>query len=218
MGGFSSTPINEAVFLLSKASPESLEALRKSLPEIEEQLKPGIMAGEIAVSPDHARNILKAKAQVILVVLNKTIELSDRALSQASRKMLSARRTRMGGQIVTVLGSSGVLAAIGVTQSGLAILSAILALFGSLAAILSEYFEQIIDKKQGGLNEVFLQIATARHKANTTARTIEAYIRADIIDSGLEAAVRDGNALSEEITSNVYKIFEAFDVTQTKPI
>ncbi|MBB4289497.1 hypothetical protein GGE16_001513 [Rhizobium leguminosarum] len=213
MGGIASAPINEAVFFLSKASPEDLEQLKNSFPEIKDELNPGIMAGEADLSPAQARTILKAKAQVIVVVLNKTIELSDRALSQASRKMRFGRRTRMGGQVITVVGTSGVLAAIGITQNGLAIASAILALLGSLAAILGEYFEQIVDKKQGGLNEIFLRIATARHKAVIITKTIETYIREDIIDSGLETTIREGNALSEEITSNVYQIFEAFDVT-----
>lgn len=209
MGGLAGAPINEAVFLLSKTSPKTLEELKFKFPELKDELKPGIMAGDQELSDEQHRKILTAKAGVVVAALSKTIQMSDKALSNAARNMLLGRRTRLVGQIVTVAGTSGVLAAIGVSQSRLAIIAAVLALLGSLASILGEYYEQVVDRKQGGLNEIFLRIAMARQKAEVLLETIKAYLSANVVDSGLESSIKEANALSEEITKNIFQIVKA---------
>ncbi len=209
MGNFNKSPVNEAVFFLDQFAPESLQALRSQYPELQEELQPGIMAGD-AEDPDQekSKRILLAKGRVMVVALEKAICMCDDALSAAVRKMKNARKARLGGQIVTVLGSSGVLGALSATQTTLASVSGVLALLGSLATVAAEYSEQIANPEAGKLNSTYLEIGEARLRATILKQTLEIYLAESFADTALEKAVADANSLCEHVHGKVFQIIE----------
>lgn len=90
-------PINEAVYLLHELLPNSLEILRKELPEIAGELRLGIPAG--LTSQKNKVVVEKAKAlhRALVVASNE----AKRGIELASNKIRISRRISLFGGIMS---------------------------------------------------------------------------------------------------------------------
>ena len=80
LGSKSNSPINEASNFLSQSNPPLLASLRSTLPEISDELQPGIMAGEEELNSVQQRKVVLAKGRMMLAALGEARTLCDRAL------------------------------------------------------------------------------------------------------------------------------------------
>jgi hypothetical protein len=209
MGISAGVGVNEAVFLLQRIAPEKLGNLREELPLIAEDLRIGVMAGEESkASSDQQRDHIVAKARVIEETLCQILIKCDSSTQVAKKKLRESRIIRLCGQIVAVVGSSGVLGALVSTQNTLAAFSGILALLGSLATVAADYKEKIINGSGISIESLYVEILERRFEAELLLRNLRVALKVGASTDELSSMIADGNSLCYRLNSDTIKVIE----------
>lgn len=209
MGSVVTAPVNEAVNFLSRVAPGELARLRAALPEIAEDLRPGVMAGAEELDEDTNRAILFAKAKAMLVALREAKRMCEDAIPEASGRLQRGGTARFCCQVVTAVASASVLGALGFSAGWVAAISGFLALVGSIGSLFADQIERVIDPKQGNLSTIYLQLVDSRYKAGALQAALQIQIDYRNAGQALEKAITDGNALCEQVHTSFYQILPA---------
>lgn len=208
MGNQQGAPINEVVALLDRENRKKLIELRELYPEISDELKLGIWGGKADIDERKQKRLLRARAEVAFVGLRQAIQDCSQAIEAASWKIQISNKIRLGGQIVTVIGSSSVLGALGNNQNLLAVIAGIFALLGSLSSIFLDYAERIIGSSGESIESIYLELSLARHDAELFSKNLRISIDGAVDDAFLEMSIGEANALCERLNLRAYKIIE----------
>lgn len=190
-------PINEAVNLLARYAPGRLTSLREEVPsEMLPLLEPGGLAGESSDSlvPYLARSQIEA--------LEEAVDLSNRVIRVAEKRLRASRRFRLGGEIAALVGSASVLSSVPAQAWILALISGVIGLAGSLSTLVAEYYVRLSFEGQSSLYEVYTALMNARYKAKGLLPELCILLEINRDQSHtdrLSTLIGESNAVCEEI-------------------
>lgn len=202
MGIQTSTPINEAVFLLHELAPESLDEARKELPHLVQEL---VLGKEGGISESNEQLDMD-RAKFMIRALDAAKKKAERELIFIRTRMTTARSRRLWSQIISLICSSGVLASLAVDQDIATIVSAVLALLASIGVMLAEYQERLLRQGDSDIYEAYEKAAQAAYKADLMCEELRLLIRHKVGQSELRSALEVANALCEELNGWIIKI------------
>ncbi|MRE40057.1 hypothetical protein GIJ60_14695 [Klebsiella quasipneumoniae] len=203
MGSISITPpINEGVSLLNTLSPESLHDFRKSLPELSEELEIGRIGG--ITSSDGSLN--KLRAEILIKALDIALGRANTELEILKNRMTSARKFRLGSQVLSLICSSGVLGAIAIGDKNTTVITAILSLLASLGVIFAEYKERLLKQGDGDVYIAFEAAGQAAYKAGVALENIKLLSSHANDSEELKNAIAESNKICEDLNIWLIKI------------
>jgi hypothetical protein len=153
-------PIDEAVGLLERHNSQFLIKLRRDLPELESELRPGIIAG--TTSP----RVIE-RANVHVEALKTALDRCQHSITRARTRLVRGRRFKLAGSVSAAIGSAGVISSLPTTIPGATLVSGCVALAGSVASLLSEHFERLGTKASGSLIDLYLKFVDSRFTAES---------------------------------------------------
>jgi hypothetical protein len=148
-----------------------------------------------------------ARVSVSHQALVRLIPLCDRGIRAAESRLKLSRQFRLAGEIVALISSASVIAALlRMTSSAqiVALASGGLALFGSLISLLSTYFARLPQEDKGSLFQVYMALVETRVEAKQILQDIEAYLQIDLedkYDARLNELIGKTNALCRNANS-----------------
>ncbi|MCC8991891.1 MAG: hypothetical protein LM514_04785, partial [Streptococcus sp.] len=145
MGKHSATPINEAVFILSKIAPLQLQELRDQYPHLSDELREGISAGEKDDTSDGAADYLREKALVVSIALVETANRAEASMGEVVRRIRRSRSARLISQVLVLVGSSALLGAVALDDKTATIVTALLTLLAALGNLLADHGERLLN-------------------------------------------------------------------------
>jgi hypothetical protein len=149
-------PINEAVNFLNKFSPAALEKLKETLPpEIRPLLKPGGLAGR--TDP-----LLEPRVRVCLEALGEVIPRCDEGIRVSGARLRRARKMSLAAGIAAMVGSSSVLATLAVQSVVLTAISGMIALAGSVLALVADFTTRPDHEAKKTVLDTFMQLSRSR--------------------------------------------------------
>jgi hypothetical protein len=120
--------------------------------------------------------------------------------------MSSARRFRLGSQLVALICSSGVLGAIAIGDKNVTVTTAILSVLASLGVIVAEYKERLLKQGDGDVYTAFEAAGQASYKAGLTAENLSLLSTHSPESEELSQAISEANALCEQLNGWLIKI------------
>jgi hypothetical protein len=185
-------PIDEIVGFLDARAPKRLQALRNMLPELADELKPGIVAGE-------SEEILSARAQVAADGVAEMLAQSEPILAKLERRMRLVRTLRLVGQMCSAIGSASGVGFLLAKLPNPAIGSGLVAVVGSLSVIGVDYLGTLGDVK---LFDHYTALREARYEAKRLEQELMLRLGRPPSERDLgvmDQLVRDANDLSKKI-------------------
>ncbi|HDR2474378.1 TPA: hypothetical protein QCI26_004120 [Enterobacter soli] len=194
----SSPPINEGVNLLNTLSPKDLDEFRQAMPSLGTELLLGRLGGQSETD----RSLNKLRAEILIKALVIARERAEVELSDLKKKISSAKKIRLGSQVVSVICSSGVLGTIALGNKNVTITTAILSVAASLGVIVAEYKERLIN--QCDIYNAFESASLVAYKAGVAAGNLTILSEKIPESEELHNAIIDGNKICEDL--NVWLI------------
>jgi hypothetical protein len=203
-------PINEAVNLLSKFDPGALERLRAGLPtEVRPLLRPGGLAGVVAAD-------LIPLAQVPLKALKTACDWCDQAIHTTASRLKRARLFRLVGGLAAAGGSaSSVIVTITAWPPIGVYVGGVVALVGSLASLLSDYWTRLESGGSRTLFEVYADLVDKRYQAKRLSEELTTLLGLEATPER-EQAIKDRMGQANAILYEVNKL-EAVLLVSTPP-
>ncbi|MER0202939.1 MAG: hypothetical protein DU480_03585 [Nitrosomonas sp.] len=195
MGGKVGIPINEAVYLLNELEPDFLENARSKFPLLKSELILGREGGE--QEPSDELNL--DRAEVMIKALDVAKKRADNELESINKRIRASRKRRLWSQIASLICSSGVLAAISLSQSALTVISAFLALLASIGTIISDHQEKLLKQGDGDIYVAYEEASQASYKAALMAENIRLLIKHRVANSEVSETLKSANALCEDL-------------------
>ncbi len=145
--------VGELVTLLERQAPDRLDALRSKYPAHVVRLKPGAIMGD----GDGETNV---DCDIAIQALDLLLPNAEKLRSRLRTRLAWSWRLDLLAKICATVGSGGTLGALA-SGAGVdkAMLSAIVALVGSLAALLFSYLQR--DATSGSIAEAFNELIKA---------------------------------------------------------
>ncbi|MDR2265430.1 MAG: hypothetical protein LBE93_18560 [Enterobacter asburiae] len=197
-----SPPINEGVNLLNTLSPSSLQDFRNSIPELQGELEIGRLGGVIS----NDDNLNKLRAEVLIKALEMALERANTELELLKIKMSSAKKFRLGSQVVSLICSSGVLGAIAIGDKNTTVVTAILSVFASLGSIIAEYKERLLRQGDGDVYTAFEAAGHVAYKAGVALENIKLLSTHVPNSEELQNAIIESNKICEDLNVWLIKI------------
>lgn len=198
----SAPPINEAVNLLNSLSPVSLDHFRQSFAVLGEELSLGRLGGD--ATGDGSLN--KLRAEVLIRALGMARERAEAELELLKGRMSSAKKFRLGSQVVSLVCSSGVLGAIAIGDKNTTVATAILSVVASLGVIVAEYKERLLKQGEGDVYAAFEAAGHAAYKAGLAAENLHLLSTHIPMSEELQNAIAEANKICEELNGWLIKI------------
>jgi hypothetical protein len=195
MGLSAEAPINEAVALLFTINPALLDSLRQQFPQLAGELVPGRLGG----AGDSGAQLNLDRARVMQKALEAAANRAEAELSKIRGRMQGSRKWRLRAQIVSLVGSSGVLGSLALDCPRCTILSALLALLASLGSLLADHQERLLKPGEGNIFDAYEKAGDAVYKAGMMAENLRLLIQHSAPSDDVRAAVESANALCEEL-------------------
>jgi hypothetical protein len=207
--GISAPPINESVGFLAKYAPKTLERLRQELPpEIAPLLKPGGLLGP-------SDPLLSPRAEVCRASLEQTVVVCTNGIKVAERRLKDSRRFHLVAEIAASLTSAGVLVSF---YPKTQLPGQMVALFGSVATVVSGFAARIPEDGKTSLFETYSQLVEGRFEARHLLQEIEIYLKIDIKDeheAELGKLIGEGNSLCQKLNVLQTTLLEVASVEAT---
>lgn len=195
MGELSGAPINELVALLTKIDAPKLKALRAEFPHLANELQLGRIGGGSEDANAYDLDRAKVAAQSLSAVANRaSIELV-----RIQARMKLSRRRRLLAQILTLVGSSGVLGALALDKPTIAIATSVLTLLASIGSVLADFGERLVSPSKGDIYEAFEQASSVGFKARRLAEELRLAVSHNVATSELRPLIANANQLAEEL-------------------
>ena len=195
MGTMSGAPINELVAIVSKIDASKLDEFQKEFPHLAEELRVGRIGG----APEDSSAYDVDRAEVAARSLTSVANRAATELIRIHARMKSARRRRLIAQVLTLVGSSGVLGSLALNNSTLAIATSVLTLLASIGAVLAEYSERLVSPGKGDIYEAFEQASSAGFKARRLADDLRLAVSHKVAPTDLLVLITNANQLAEEL-------------------
>ena len=202
MGTSTGAPINEAVGVLSKLDPAQITELRNEFPSIADELRIGRIGGTPSDSASFDLERAEVAARALIAVANR----ASLELVRIQDRMRSARRRRLGSQILTLVCSSGVLGALALNKATTAVAISVLTLLASVGTLLADFGEKLLKSGEGDVYEAFEQASNASYKARKLSEELRLAIRHNISGDELRSLVTSANQLAEQLNQWVTKM------------
>ena len=202
MGTSTGAPINEAVGVLSKLDPAQIAELRSEFPSIADELRIGRIGGTPSDSASFDLERAEVAARALIAVANR----ASLELVRIQDRMRSARRRRLGSQILTLVCSSGVLGALALNKATAAVAISVLTLLASVGTLLADFGEKLLKSGEGDVYEAFEQASNASYKARKLSEELRLAIRHNISGDELRSLVTSANQLAEQLNQWVTKM------------
>ncbi len=183
--------INEAIFTLSHFFPEILTKFKVNHPEISDELIVGKPCGE--EEKKQSNNQLYSKAKLICEALRFSSSKAKEGLSNVKSSLIKARRIRIIGQVMVLLGSSTILASIVTDQNEIEIASGIITFLAAVSSIFAEYFEKPLLPNSGNLYDEFQKLGCLIFESELNANEISILIELNSKETDIVKAIRKGN-------------------------
>lgn len=196
-------PINEAVFILNKLAPDSLEKMRIEFPNLAQELVLGRIGGKHELLNE---DLYLEYAQVAIRALEEAIKNIEYQLPRARNRMIIAKKHRLWSQIISLVCNSGVLAAIAFDDKFASILTAVLALLASIGIIVAEHQERLLQQGNSNIYEAYEKSSQALYKAKLKRENIKFFIKHKIGPDELRSEIESANALCEELSDLIIQI------------
>jgi hypothetical protein len=210
--GKSGVAINEAVFLLSKTAPEKLISLRNLYPDIAEELREGIYAGE------KEEMFIIEKAEFVTVALEEVSSLAKVAMVTVAVIIQRARSRRLISQMLVLIGSSSLLGAVALDGKTATVISAVLTLLAAIGNLLAEHYERLLNPQTGNIYEAFQKLGEGSYKARAIAADLKLSIRHKVGEIALKEQVGKANELCEELNGWLIQLLSQFPISSaTEP-
>lgn len=185
-------PIDELVGFLHSRAADRLASLRLAFPELSDELRPGIIAGE-------AQGLLRARAEIAASAVTAMLLLAEPALKKVESKLRVVRTLRLVSQLCTALGSaSGVGFTLGSLRNS-AVISGIVAVIGSGAMIGIDHFGSFGSVK---LFDHYAELREMRFEARRLEQELELRLKHMVTerdDAVVDQLIRDANDLAKKI-------------------
>ena len=193
MGAVSGAPINELVGVLSLLEQSQIDALRLEFPELAAELRRGQEGGK-ATNPYDTQRAEVAVRSLIAIANCAAVELN-----RVQTRMRLARTKRLMAQILTLVGSSGVLGALALKEPTLAVITSVVTLLASVGNLLADYGERLIRPGQGDIYEAFEQASTANFRARRLADDLKLAVQHAAPAKEIQAQIASANQLAESL-------------------
>lgn len=192
MGLLTGAPINEAVYLIKKADPSRLPALLAAYPALAAEFV-SMEGGTLASDLD------KDRARVMLVALELGQSEAELTLASVRLRLRRAQLQRLVAQVVGLLTSSGVVAAVVGQHRLAALVAAGMTFIAALASLGADHLEAMFRPGAGKAYQAYEAASSLLFKAKQMHTEIGLLLRHDSDAKALSSAVRLANALCEEL-------------------
>lgn len=220
-------PINEVINLLSRFAPTDLQMLRAKYPAARTLLAAGEEMGNADTlhdikAPDRpltlqapgtstavgaaigAGAFLAIRAEASVRGLNAVIALCDPAMPIAKRRLVAASYFRLGGQVLSLLGSGAVLGSLkaDVSVGVFPVVSAIVAFLGGVISIVAEFLVSGLFQGGQGLGDIYRRLLQLRAEAIGSSELLTVWLRAAIGAEGapeVEGVITRANQICAEV-------------------
>lgn len=194
--------INELVFSLSKLNPEKLEIFKHDHPQIKDELKEGIFAGEDnLVTVEIERKYVRAKTEFALLVLQEISIKSEKAVNQIALKIRRVKKQRLFSQTMILIGSSAVIGTALLDNKPWTIFSASLTLMAALSNLFVEYSERLLSLQNGNIYEAYQKLGEKIFIAKSITKDIEITLLYEGSNENLITLVEQANELCAELNA-----------------
>lgn len=155
--------------LLAESEPQSLVRLREQFPEHKRLFDPVYVLGDESSETDcfalpQDVEVLRSFADVGLTAAEQKLEQLVAALT---KRMKRARSVKLAGAIVASVSSVGVISALALAQREAALVTALVGLVASVAALIGEHLDQPLVGSQKRLAELLGDALNAEAKARS---------------------------------------------------
>ena len=197
--------INEAVSLLSEASPEDLRSLSQEVVLAGGQpLKPGIPLGDSDAVSNTPLRI--AQSRVALAALDKADDLVINAREKLRKQITVISRVELFSKLLAVLGSFGVLGTALVGEDRWILVSGAIALMASIANLLVDHGSQLVGGAIGGRREAFDKLVSVPYRISATGQEIRLLSEFSPDSDQFVSKINKANSLLEEIMTILPRI------------
>ena len=130
---------------LHRHAPGILDELKRRFPQADELLKRGKQLGDDGTKSDQSAALLALASEAVHAARTHSVSLRDHLHKRIRRAM----RLRLWAAAASTIASAGVVGLLLAAQNTAAIITAGIALAGSLMSVLAQYFEDISTSKGG---------------------------------------------------------------------
>ena len=151
-------PSRAMASLLADVNPKKLSELRNQFPDHVYLFDVSYTLGESKIDKGSTTGSDVVGLSALRALIEETISVSGPSIEKIqfalTSRIMSARRTRLGGSIIAMVSSAGVVASITASAPSTAIAVSILALFGSVAMLVGEHLEKPVIGGDKSLHEL----------------------------------------------------------------
>jgi len=211
MGGERTTaaPVEEIVFVLDRFAPARLDDLRVRFPESAETiLRRGVLAG----AGERKIEEIKARAETALEGVEVIETLCTQGLVAIGRRLTTANRLDLVGEVTSVLGSSSALLSIAQEHLRFAGTGAAIALLGALTAIGSKHLRRGVRGGKDDLLGPYTILAQAAPQAVDLGRELKFIMKMPSFSTLSEAReqiaviIKKTNELSRQVYEAIVNV------------
>jgi hypothetical protein len=193
--------INEGVSLLEALSPVRLNELRAAHPQLADDLRLGLIAGDEDIESSNAQSqyqLLKEKASVMVVALKEAASAAQAGSISVSQRVRTARRQRLISEALVLIGSSSSLATLALSKNRATVIAAALTLLAALGNLFAEYQEKLLTQG-GNIYDVFQKLGEGAYQARALSTELILSLKYDVTPTDMKDLVMRANGLCEQL-------------------
>lgn len=187
-----SLKVNSLVDLISKNDPESYGKILNKYPASSEYLQPGLILGEVSVE-------VKAVAELTIGALSQVMNSSRKITGKLQKKIDRHRAVRLTGNIVAALTGAGLISAILIGETEVAIITAIVNFISILSVLISDFIESSLYGEKKDINQYIQYLIKSVVDADRYKAEIELLLAKDSSEGEIITLVKKANLVAAEL-------------------